>query len=116
MSEYWSPFLDSQALQTFRTGGYYTKLAKPGLRVVALDTQFGDIINFYLLLQENQHREQFNWLIDVLTNAEKNGEKVIIIGHIPSGLSVPSDYSSYADDYGIFLKFILSKILNSFFF
>lgn len=108
LAEYWAPFLDSGAIQTLRSGGYYTQLVKPGFRVIALNTQWGDMLNFYLLLQENQKQQQFDWLIDVLTNSEKSGEKVVIIGHIPSGISVPSEYSTYADEYGFFFqKFVL---------
>lgn len=29
--------------------------------------------------------EELKWLVEVLENAEENGEKVHIIGHIPAG-------------------------------
>jgi len=95
----WSKWLPGDALETLQTGGYYSALAAPGLRVIGLNTQWGDNLNFYLLLEENQQQTQFDWLTQTLQNSETNGEKVIIIGHIPSGQSIISNYTTYAIEY-----------------
>ncbi len=68
-------------------------------------------MNFYLLLEENQQQIQFDWLIDTLETAgiidirdlfnseEFVGEKVIILGHIASGDSIVSNFTTYALEY-----------------
>jgi len=51
----------------------------PGVRVVALNTQWGDGFNAYLLLEEDQKQVQWKWLIQTLSTSETNGEKVILM-------------------------------------
>jgi sphingomyelin phosphodiesterase len=94
-------WLPSSALATLRSDGFYSAPIADGLRVVALNSQWGDSFNFYLMLDENQRARQWNWLVDVLSAAEKNGERVLLIGHIPNGLTlVPSvAASSYSLEY-----------------
>jgi hypothetical protein len=80
-----------------------------GLRLVALNTQYADLYNFYLLLRENQGEAQIAFLENVLTNAVLNNEKVeylvlcnlqvIIVGHIPSGQTAAKDYCPFGKDY-----------------
>lgn len=48
----------------------------PGLRLVALNTEYGDTWNFYLLLNDGQVSNETAWLIDILTAARAAGEKV----------------------------------------
>lgn len=70
---------------TVRDGGYYTKLIKPGLRVIALNNNLCFIYNFWVLFDVEPIREQFQWLHDTLLAAEEAGERVHILAHIPSG-------------------------------
>ncbi|PRP89006.1 putative sphingomyelin phosphodiesterase [Planoprotostelium fungivorum] len=87
----WAPWLTkytdksdtARAIADLRNGGYYSLAPIPGLRVVALNTLWGDFFNFYNLLEENQGVQQFEWLEDILRYARNNREKVILSGHIP---------------------------------
>ncbi len=58
--------------------GYYTFLARPGLRFVALDT-----VNEAGGHQGNIDDEQFRWLDGVLRDAEAHRELVVVFGHHP---------------------------------
>lgn len=99
LSEMFAPWLDANATSTFQQGGYYTQKIIEGLRVVALNTQWDDTLNFYLLLQENQQQAQIEWLELTLKQAAALHEKVILIGHIPSGEGAPANYSAYGEQY-----------------
>eukprot|EP01119_Soliformovum_irregulare_P010072 TRINITY_DN2452_c0_g1_i1.p1 TRINITY_DN2452_c0_g1~~TRINITY_DN2452_c0_g1_i1.p1 ORF type:complete len:562 (-),score=102.61 TRINITY_DN2452_c0_g1_i1:169-1854(-) len=111
----WGPWLDNTAKATLRSGGYYSASVKPGLRVIALNTQWGDNLNFYLLLKEDQRRDMFQFFVDALSTAESLGEKVMIIGHIPSVLSLDASLSSYAPDYVALASRFNETILGHFF-
>ncbi len=84
--------------------------------MISLNSQWGDIYNFYLLLNDNDHQDedQWIWLQNQLESAKSiffffffllgnflaaAGEKVIIIGHIPPGESPPALYVSWGDTY-----------------
>ncbi|EFA77437.1 sphingomyelinase [Heterostelium album PN500] len=92
--ENWAPFLGADELSSVKKAGYYTLLLQNGLRIISLNTQDADMINFYNLLQEsnmNIPNNQTDWFIDVLEQAESNQEKVIILGHIPCTLKSASN-------------------------
>ncbi|GBN52754.1 Acid sphingomyelinase-like phosphodiesterase 3b [Araneus ventricosus] len=66
------------------SGGYYSYLVKPGLRIISLNT--------ILWFERNNLTEkisdpgnQFQWLDGILKNSTKFSEKVFIIGHVPPG-------------------------------
>ncbi|EGC39017.1 hypothetical protein DICPUDRAFT_52947 [Dictyostelium purpureum] len=82
---YWMPWLDTDALESVKEYGYYTTLLRPGLRVMCLNTLENDMINFYNLLPTylKGPNNQSDWMINTLEQAEGNGEKVLILGHIP---------------------------------
>lgn len=65
--------------------GYYTELVKPGFRVVAINSNFCNNQNFWILTSDGDPGHQNRWLIDVLYAAEMDNEKVALIGHIPPG-------------------------------
>ncbi|XP_061485259.1 sphingomyelin phosphodiesterase [Rhineura floridana] len=83
MVDAWRPWLPHQALETLRLGGFYTLLVQPGLRLVSLNMNFCSEANFWLLINSTDPAGQLQWLVNVLQEAEKSGEKVHIIGHIP---------------------------------
>ena len=85
LADMWSTWLDAGALETMRYGGYYTMLVRPGLRVVAINTQYGYQENFYFLLNDADPGEQNAWLDAVLSAARLTKERVILIGHVPPG-------------------------------
>jgi sphingomyelin phosphodiesterase len=87
MASLWSTWLPADALETVAAGGYYTALVRPGLRIVAMNTQYGYIMNFYSLLDDavKQCEQHYDWLNATLLAAEAAGERVLLIGHVPTG-------------------------------
>ena len=83
LAEIFRPYLDANAYETFRKYGYYTLLVKNNLRIVSLNCLLCDSYNFNLLYDSSQPRQMFKWLENVLSEAEKNGEIVHIMDHIP---------------------------------
>ena len=69
-----------------RQGGYFHTLIRPGLRLVSINTNFCNNLNFWLLLNFDDPSEHLHWLYAVLLKAERRGEAVYIIGHIPPGI------------------------------
>lgn len=83
LADYWAAWLPESALGTLRYGGYYTAKVTDKLRVVAINTQFCDINNFYLILNDTDPYEQLSWLQGILEAAAQADEKVLLLGHIP---------------------------------
>ena len=81
----WGVWLPDTALETLRWGGYYSAVVHEGLRVISLQTNYGNSENYWLLINSTDPAGQLAWLVEQLQAAEDNGEKVHIIGHIPPG-------------------------------
>lgn len=81
----WSKWLDESALETVRLGGYYTALARPGFRIIALNNNDCYVYNWWLLYEPSLPQSQLQWLHDTLLAAEKAGEKVHVLAHQPPG-------------------------------
>ncbi len=78
----WSRFLPPSAVTSLTWGGYYTAPIEPGLHVLALQTNYYDPMNLYLLHADHPDLAgQFGWMEHVLAQIEALGEKVIVIGH-----------------------------------
>lgn len=84
LAKSWS-WLPKSATKTISTGGYYTVLVRPGLRVIALNNNACIQFNFWILLDSSFLTEELQWLHDTLLEAERNSEKVHILAHVPSG-------------------------------
>ena len=83
LADIFKPYLDDNAYETFRKYGYYTQIIKDNLRIISLNCLLCDSFNFNLLYDSSQPRLMFKWLEKVLAEAEKNGEIVHIMDHIP---------------------------------
>ena len=79
----WGPWLTSSALETVRRFGYYTLLVKPGLRLISLNMNYCNNQNFWMLKNPDDPDGELRWFVNTLFDAEKKGEVVHIIGHIP---------------------------------
>ncbi|KRT82259.1 Calcineurin-like phosphoesterase, partial [Oryctes borbonicus] len=90
-AQLWERWLDEDALATVRRGGYYTILARPGFRIVVLNSNVAYTMNWWLIYDDVDPYGQLQWLADTLYKAEQNGEKVHILSHVPS-----SDSTCYA--------------------
>lgn len=81
----WSTWLPLETQQTILKGGFYTVSPRPGFRIVALNSNVCYIVNWWLIWDDYDPYGQLNWLVNVLLEAEQNGESVHILSHIPSG-------------------------------
>ena len=84
MGEEWSEWLTVDARATLEYAGYYTMKLNEKLRVISLNTQYGDDINFFLLLAETDPGNQLQWLNETLWESAENDETLWILGHIPT--------------------------------
>ncbi|ELT88291.1 hypothetical protein CAPTEDRAFT_206548 [Capitella teleta] len=79
----------SEQLETINMGAFYSKLVKPGLRVVSYNSIYGATDNFYNLL--NEDREDYHamktFMKETLLAARDNNEKVLLLGHHSLGSS-----------------------------
>ena len=94
----WAPFPEG-ALETLSLGGYYTLMLKPKLRLISYNSDYGYLYNFYSLLNHKNpaYTKQTQWIQETLETARRNGEKVLIVGHIPPGIGSTTD--EYGDWY-----------------
>lgn len=87
VAEEWKAWLPEDALRTVRLGGYYTLLARPGFRIVAINNNDCYTFNWWIAYKPDAAKVQLQWLHDTLLAAERNNEKVHILGHVPPGTS-----------------------------
>ncbi|XP_058823032.1 sphingomyelin phosphodiesterase-like [Topomyia yanbarensis] len=85
IADEWEEWLrDESVNDTLADGGYYTVLSPLGHRVIALNNNFCFVRNWWLLFSNDYFIQQLQWLHDTLLEAEGAGEKVHILGHVPS--------------------------------
>lgn len=77
--------LPKEAQETVRKGGYYTVSPQKGFRVIGINNNDCYTFNFWLLFDPSYLKKQLQWLQDTLFEAERVGEYVHILAHIPSG-------------------------------
>lgn len=85
LADEWSKWLPAEALNTVRQGGYYTVLVKTGFRIITINNNDCYTYNWWLIYEPSFPRTQLQWLHDTLLAAEKAGEKVHILAHVPPG-------------------------------
>ncbi|XP_063883704.1 sphingomyelin phosphodiesterase-like isoform X2 [Scylla paramamosain] len=85
VADLWAEWLPESALVDVRRGGFYQYSPVSGLRVISLNMNFCNTINWWLLIRNEDPVEQLKWFVETLGNAEAAGEAVHIIGHIPTG-------------------------------
>ena len=83
----WAKWLPAEASSTIRRGGYYTALVQPGLRIISTNMNYCYTYNWWMLYNTQDPASGLSWLTEVLESAEKAGEKVHIMSHIPPGNS-----------------------------
>ncbi|GAB1600640.1 sphingomyelin phosphodiesterase-like [Argonauta hians] len=85
LNESWSHWLPESTYSTISNGAFYTISPYHGFRIVSLNTNYCNNMNWWLLINMTDPNNELSWLINVLQKAEDNKEKVHIIGHIPPG-------------------------------
>lgn len=83
----WSSWLPGDAMPTLKHGAYYSVLINPGFRIISINMNYCNNLNWWLLLNTTDPAGELTWLVNELQLAELKGEKVHIIGHIPPGNS-----------------------------
>jgi sphingomyelin phosphodiesterase len=84
-ADLWIDFgwLPESTRSTILQGGYYTVSPKKGFRIIALNNNVCYCYNWWIWYKPQDPDGQLQWLADVLSQAEKNGEYVHILAHIP---------------------------------
>jgi sphingomyelin phosphodiesterase len=85
MADAWAPWLPSSAIDTLRAYGYYTALVEKGLRIISLNTNLWIAADWLKIARHEDINHQVEWLSETLEQAERDNEKVYIIGHMPLG-------------------------------
>jgi sphingomyelin phosphodiesterase len=109
----WINWVPADAAHNISQRAAYSIKPFPGQRVIALNTQYGDHLNFWLYLNETDPDGMMSWLIDELKDAEKEGEKVHIMGHIPPG--IPYTLAAWSMNYYEVVNRFESTIAAQFF-
>ncbi|RMX37741.1 hypothetical protein pdam_00006577 [Pocillopora damicornis] len=81
----WIQWLPNDTIPTIHKGIFYTVYMSKGFRIISINMNYCNNMNWWLLIDNYDPAHQLQWLIDTLQEAEDNGEKVHIIGHIPPG-------------------------------
>lgn len=78
---------EEQEEQARHTYGSFAVTSKSGLRVISLDSNFWYEENYYNYwnISNPDPSGLFRWLVDELLEAEKEGTKVWLIAHVPTG-------------------------------
>ncbi|XP_031332158.1 sphingomyelin phosphodiesterase-like isoform X2 [Photinus pyralis] len=85
VAEEWAYWLGPDAKTTIRKGGYYSTVIRPGLRVIALNSNVCFTNNIWLFYEEGDVFGQLQWLANTLLEAERRNEAVHILAHVPAG-------------------------------
>ncbi|XP_043663777.1 sphingomyelin phosphodiesterase 1-like [Vespula pensylvanica] len=87
VADLWISFgwLPESTRATILQGGFYTLSPRKGFRIIALNSNICYCYNWWLLYQHQDPDGQLQWLVETLTQAQKNKELVHILSHIPPG-------------------------------
>lgn len=83
----WKNWLPESEENTILHGGFYSVLIRPGFRLISLNMNYCHSLSWWLLVNSTDPAKELKWLMYQLQEAENNGEKVHIIGHIPPGVT-----------------------------
>ncbi|KAL3301551.1 sphingomyelin phosphodiesterase [Colletotrichum asianum] len=98
VSEAWSRWIGAPT-EAKSVGAYSVKTPRDGLRVISVSTNFWYTLNFWLYKDvQRDPSDHLKWLVGELDAAEKAGERVFLVGHMPMGTSdALHDGSNYFD-------------------
>lgn len=114
----WEPWLGSNALKTFSAHGYYSKtfpVKANGniMKIIVINTNYCSRENFWQLYDPVDPGNQLQWLVEELTQAEKDGNIVHIVGHAP--ITADACTQTWAHNYLIIINRFKRIIKSSFF-
>ncbi|CAJ0583335.1 unnamed protein product, partial [Mesorhabditis spiculigera] len=87
MAESYKGWVPQDQMEMVKFNGCYMKKLYPGLRLISLNNGLGDSMNFWLYVNETDPDGTMTWFINQLADAERAGDRVHIVAHIPSGSS-----------------------------
>nr|CAD7441276.1 unnamed protein product [Timema bartmani] len=87
VSELWSPYITEDAKQTILQGGFYTVKPRDGFRVIVLNNIVCLNNNYWLAYDSRDPYNQLKWLAETLLLSEREGDKVHILYHVPTGMN-----------------------------
>uniref|UniRef100_A0A914PM50 Sphingomyelin phosphodiesterase n=1 Tax=Panagrolaimus davidi TaxID=227884 RepID=A0A914PM50_9BILA len=85
MVDEWQDWVPADQKTQVIYNGCYMKQLFPGLRLVSLNNAMGDSNNFYLFINQTDPDGTMTWFLEQLEDAERNGDKVHVVAHIPGG-------------------------------
>ncbi|KAF0288119.1 Sphingomyelin phosphodiesterase [Amphibalanus amphitrite] len=87
--ELWPALFPTEITEgTIDRGSFYASRAIPGkLRVISINSNFCNNLNWLLLLDSVDPNGELQWLVEQLQEAEDLGEKVHLLSHIPPGIT-----------------------------
>lgn len=83
LSDHWGRMMGQPSPPSARYGGFYSVLARPGFRIISVNTNYCYRLNWWVLYKDVDPGMMISWLVRELSRAEQRGELVHIIGHIP---------------------------------
>ncbi|XP_037296456.1 sphingomyelin phosphodiesterase 1 isoform X2 [Manduca sexta] len=86
IAEKWGFYLTDKAKELIRERGEFSIQVRPGLRAIALNNNVAYKYNWWLVYDPLDAKKHLDWLVQELYEAEKAGEKVHILAHIPPGV------------------------------
>ncbi|CAG9134653.1 unnamed protein product [Plutella xylostella] len=87
LADKYSHYLPKEAQEQFTQNGCYSVLVKPGFRVITINNNVAYKYNWWLVYDPLDAKAQLDWLVSSLLSAERDGERVHILAHIPPGVS-----------------------------
>lgn len=85
LADAFAPWLPQSAVDSVRHGGYYSVMINDKIKLINLNTQYGDVVNMYTMLYTDP-LGQMEWLRNELRDAEAKQLRVLMQYHIPSPL------------------------------
>ncbi|CAD5234594.1 unnamed protein product [Bursaphelenchus xylophilus] len=85
MLKHFGRWLTVKDQNSFRYNACFSTLIAPKLRLISLNSILGDNMNFFLYLNQTDPDGTMTWFASELLQAEKRGEKVQILAHLPAG-------------------------------
>uniref|UniRef100_K1QR84 Sphingomyelin phosphodiesterase n=1 Tax=Magallana gigas TaxID=29159 RepID=K1QR84_MAGGI len=85
VADSWKNWLPQETMPTIKSGGFYTVKLGDKFRLISLNMNYCNNMNWWLLINTTDPTGQLQWLVDTLQQSEDSKEKVHIIGHIHPG-------------------------------
>ncbi|KRX09475.1 Saposin-like protein [Pseudocohnilembus persalinus] len=95
-SNLWSHWIDENAKEQLKNHGFYEQVvnSQKKLKVIALNTQSCESLNFYLIKNPTDPANMLQYLREALYKAEEEGYGVYLFYHVPSNGGCYNNYAT----------------------